>query len=422
MSPQKVPCAMPAPHLPQTSGFGSQLTQQIQREKELQSDMPLNAVDDPPSAEKKDGSRSSSKSRSLSDAPKPSLSPSPAFREPTRTTKDDISLVSTPITPRRPNFPVRGLSLQMPPLELGSPGSGSFVNRVPLSPKLDSSNSYGAPASVLPRRSRGLDFSRACTNLHHSTLAESSPDSSPTITGRGMLIPPHNGLSNTSGVHESPSNVSNSLWSTMGNADRTTMSGSVSSVNMLDSDSGSTDSDDDEPMEQGEGEGEDSVITTPQVYKLGSTMANPFASGTISSPGQEWMSNYSPAAASLMSFQRARLRAGRSRKSSSSVSGNSSKPSPGPLSPPLLKSIESANSGYFSNEWTKRETQSRRESLSLGTHDLHLSDGSDEGEGRPNCNSSSSSGAIPGTPTADGGRPVIKRAVTRRGNLLVSLE
>ena len=64
------------------------------------------------------------------------------------------------------------------------------TNRLPLSPKLDSSASYGVPGSVLPRRSRGMDFSRACTNLHHSTLAEqSSPDSSPVIGGRAMNIP-----------------------------------------------------------------------------------------------------------------------------------------------------------------------------------------------------------------------------------------
>lgn len=133
-------------------------------------------------------SSSPSKARSLSDGGPPALSPSPKFREPEmRKTKDDSALNGSPTTPRRPAFP-RGLSLQMPARDLMSPNA-STTYRVPLSPKLDHSQTYGSPTSVLPRRSRGLEFSRAATHLHNSTLAESSPDSSPTITGRAMNIP-----------------------------------------------------------------------------------------------------------------------------------------------------------------------------------------------------------------------------------------
>jgi hypothetical protein len=53
----------------------------------------------------------------------------------------------------------------------------------------------------------------------------------------------------------------------MANADKTGVSSSVGSVNMLDSDSGSSSSDDGDLMDQGDGE--DTIITTPQVYKLG---------------------------------------------------------------------------------------------------------------------------------------------------------
>jgi hypothetical protein len=423
--PPNTPSRMATP-LPHLGLFGSKLTEQIQKEKELGSSALGRYQDIIQSSSEKhdDDSRSSSKSRSLSHPPKPpaSLSPSPAFHEPGRATKDDIHIISSPSTPRRPNFPLRGLSLQMPAPEMGSPGSPNVSNRVPLSPKLDSSISFGSPASVLPRRSRGLDFSRACTNLHHSTLAEqSSPDSSPTITGRGVMIPQRKGFGSTSGVLDSPNMVGSSLWSTMGNTDRTGISSSVSSVNMLDSDSGSTDSDDDdEPMDHGESE--DPMITTPQVYKLGNPLGNPFGNTAMASPGGEWLNNYSPAAASLMSFQRARLRHRRSRKSSSSASGNSSLQSPGPLSPPLMKSIESMGGGYFAQE-RRREIQSRRESLSLGTNALHLSDAGESDEGDEKAvGSSSSSGAIPGTPTADGKRGVIKRVVTRRSNMLVSVD
>jgi hypothetical protein len=99
------------------------------------------------------------------------------------------------------------------------------------------------------------------------------------------------------------------------------------------------------------------------------------------------------------------------------VSINSSKPSPGPLSPPLVKSIENMNGGYFSQNLTRHQVQSRRESLSLGTDHLHLSD-SEDGDGKGSGNAayqSSSSGTL-----GEGRRGVIRRAVTRRGNLLVS--
>jgi len=361
-------------------------------------------------------SRSSSKKRSMSDGIKPTLSPSPAFREPPITSRDDLAILPTPVTPQRPKSLVRGLSLRMP----HDSSSATFLNRVPLSPKLDSSSTYSSPTSVLPRRSRGLDFSRACTNLHHSTLAEqSSPDSSPTIGGKGMMIPPRKGLSNPSSLLESPVSISNSLWSTMANTDKVAVSGSIGSLNMLDSDSGSTSSDEDDLMDQVDGE--DTIVTTPQVYKLGNSLTNPFAPPNISSPGTEWMGYHSPAAASLMSFQRrARLRNGRSKNSSSSMSAHSSIQSSGPASPPLLKSIESSmGGGSLSKEGTKTTIGSRRESLSLGTKELHLSDGGDSCEDGESKVSPHENPVTPATPSMDEKRGVIRRAVTRRGNLLV---
>ena len=196
----------------------------------------------------------------------------------------------------------------------------------------------------------------------------------------------------------------------MPNTERPSLSSSVSSVNMLDSDNDSSSSSEDDVME---GDNEDVILSTPQVSKL----SNNFITGPFNSPGGEWMGTQkASAAARMMSFQRARLRKGRSRNSSSSVSVNSSKPSPGPLSPPLLKSIETMSNSYFSQGLTRHQVQSRRESLSLGTDDLHSSD-SEDGEGRGNGNPAYQSSSS-GTP-AEGPRGVIRRAVTRRGNLLV---
>jgi hypothetical protein len=214
------------------------------------------------------------------------------------------------------------------------------------------------------------------------------------VGGRGVAIPPRRGSPGSSVPPFSTSNP----------ADRTTISSSMSSVNMMESDTSSSE-DDDEPMDR-----DDVIMNTPQARKLAPGF-NGFAGGNVPSPGMDWMGNYSQAAASLMSFQRARFRRGRSsRHSSSSASGNSSKQSPAPLSPPVMKSIENGN-GYFGY---KNSAASRRESLSMGTRDLRLSDMSDEGENR---------GARGHSPTGirsdSGPLGVIRRAVTRRGSLLV---
>lgn len=194
-------------------------------------------------------------------------------------------------------------------------------------------------------------------------------------------------------------------FSTSGPADRTTISSSMSSVNMMESDTSSSEEEDESMADR-----DDIMLNTPQPTRI--SAPSPFASN-LQSPGNEWMGGYSQAAASLMSFQRARFRKGRSRHSSSSASGNSTKPSPTPHSPPIMKSVEHS-SGYFA---PRQNAHSRRESLSLGTRDLRLSDMSDDSESR----ATRSGSPIP-TPHPEGGGPlgVIRRAVTRRGSLLVS--
>jgi hypothetical protein len=223
------------PHglLPATS---SQLTSQLQKEQLNQNFL----ADDEPATE---DHGFIPKPRSWSSLElKPTLSPSPDFLESAKTSKDDSYVVPAPVTPKRPAVHPRGLSLQMPPRDISSSSTANLttnlINRGPLSPKLDTTPLYGSVASVLPRRSRGLDFSRACTNLHHSTLAEqSSPDSSPVISGRSMMIPPRKGIQggSQSSIPSSPASVAHSLWSTMGNVDKPMISGSLGSVNMMDS-------------------------------------------------------------------------------------------------------------------------------------------------------------------------------------------
>jgi hypothetical protein len=350
---------------------------------------------------------------------KPTLSPSPKFKESRGVTKDDIQVPLAPFTPKRPSIP-RGLSLQMPPnIFTSSKHQQESLTPDPLSPKLDASQTYGSTASpVLPRRSRGLDFSRASTNLHHSTLAEQQePDSSPTLSGRGMAIPPGKRVIPGNWTLDSPSHPS-SIWTS--HQERNIMSSSLGSVNMDSADSGSSDSDEDDMLEH-----DDPIITTPHVYKVNGVStpfgpSNLFAPSTTS-PGGEFGHGYSPAQASLMSFQRARLGGRKSRKSSSSASGGSSmqSPSPIPMSPPVTKESGPIVSSYFAKDIAMKGIESRRSSLSLGTRDLHISSGgeSDEATLQGAFDSTDPEKKMNGTPTRDA-QGVIRRPVTRRGNLL----
>lgn len=335
----------------------------------------------------------SPKARSLSDTI-PRLEPSPKFDEPGRTSKDDHhTIMASPSTPRRPDFLSRGLSLQMPPRELPVPSPAHFATRVPLSPQLDARNTYASPASLLPRRSRGAEFSRACTNLHHSTVPDaSSPDSSPTITQKGIKIPPRKARANSMIMDLPNVNPNGGGW---GNGERTAPSSSVGSINMLGSDDSSSDSDGVDPLDPDDND--DPMLMTPQTNK--SNHLFPAAGGNNNTG--TWSNLFSPGALpNFMSIQRARLRKGRSRKSSSSASGHSSMASPGPASPPNGK-----DTGYFAREAAMRKAGSRRESLSLFANDLNISSGNDSGD---------EASMMPQTPG------VVRRPVTRRGNLLVS--
>ncbi|KAL9130867.1 MAG: hypothetical protein Q9217_001068 [Psora testacea] len=350
------------------------------------------------------------------------LSPSPTIIENRRGSKDDSDIPSNPVTPKRPHHPPRGLTLQMPPRDLSSTSTANLSKRIPVSPKLDCSAAYPSPASVLPRRSRGLDFSRAATNLHHSVLAEQpSPESSPTVGGRrGINIPVRKGLSSpldSSNIAESPRNMHGSLWTTLSNGQRAGLSSSVGSSAVVENDSGSSSSD--ETMDLGEDD--DTIQMTPL---NGLSLVNPF--GPMgSSPGGDGVGIFTPSTSKLISYQRARLqsRRNRTRGSSSSASGQSTMQSPVPPSPPPVRSLESSmsmNGGYFLDEPTKKEIGSRRESLSLGTTDMHLSDAEQsEDEGHLQVNTHEHV-PVPAhvTPSMEDRKQVVRKAVTRRSNLL----
>ncbi|KAK3995312.1 hypothetical protein QBC44DRAFT_284596 [Cladorrhinum sp. PSN332] len=364
-----------------------------------------------------------SKTRSLSDGggtPKlvSKLSPSPFIIEASRReSKDDITIrdkdstatttttttttantiPSVPSTPIRTGFHMRGLSLQMPSQpsqqqhqqqqhqqpHYQSHQSAGYVRQAPLSPKLDHSHIYASPTNILPRRSRGLDFSRAATSLHHSTLADpAEPDSSPTVGSRAMNIPgrrnpgDYPGASGDHQIHN-PS----SLWGVMGNQERVQVSSSVGSTNHVLCDSSSSASDDDDMMDE---DMDEAYITTPH------------APGRMGAPGSgmnapPWMAG-SPAVNSLLSFQQRQ----RQRK-------QPKKKMRGPLG--LGFHSPAGASGAISKSPPSSLPHSRRESISWAANQLHISGNESDG------------GQVDGIDSPS--RPsIVRRAVTRRGNLL----
>ncbi|CAK7205444.1 hypothetical protein SEUCBS139899_008216 [Sporothrix eucalyptigena] len=407
------------------------------------------------------------KTRSLSDGGNSTpgrnrLSPSPLLLGlSTRPTcKDDSSIGSSstdaiPVTPRRaaPSFQNRGMAFQLrtdgmqlsqpqqfqqppkeheiqPPSTPISASSGAFLlhqqlqqqhqhqqqqfyhsqptymsKPTPLSPKLDPSQIYASPTNILPRRSRGLDFSRAATSLHHSTLAEqSSPNSSPVAGGDQAMNIPGRKPGEYGGAPES----STSLWSMMGRShDKVYPSSSLGSVNIAACSDSSSSSDEDEDMDE---DTDEPFITTPQVGKTSSTH--------ISGPQttMPWMPS-SPAMNSLLSFtHRQRPRKQPKRKVRGPLGlGFSS----------IVPSAASANASAGANSLSKsppsgfllgRDTQSlqqqphtRRESISWAANQLHIS--GSESDDNPKTQMDPGEALGPQ-------RGVVRRAVTRRGNLL----
>ena len=203
----------------------------------------------------------------------------------------------------------------------------------------------------------------------------------------------------------------------MVNADRPGVASSVGSINMMDSDPGSSSSGEDDIM--GQVDDDDGIHTYTRNNSIANGTVNNLVSRDAMSLTGDGIETFPGAIANLKSYQITRLKIDRSRKSSSSASGRSSHHSPGPASPPLFRSESSLGNGNFHNDPTKKDIESRRQSLSLGTIDLNVSDAVESDESGHRRSSPSELMMTPVTPTMDERRNVIRRAVTRRGNMLV---
>lgn len=354
------------------------------------------------------------KKRSMSDGGStPQRFPALHLADTRRTSKDDSNIVvsmrdavpssnfnppaGTPVTPHRSVFPL-SISLQMPPQQASTPPAQQptalYSKPVPLSPKLDHSQTYSSPTNILPRRSRGLDFSRAATSLHHTTLAnQASPDSSPTIGGRGVNIP-----GRRPGDFGAPEQTSNSLWSVMGNHDRHHIANSLGS-NLV-SDSSSSD-DEGDLMEE---DTDEMYYSTPQVVRH---------SGQYHQSGSGFSAGGSPAANSLLSFQQ-RQRPRKQLKKKPRGPFGMGFPSAPAGSSALSKSPPTAVYPYGNIAKEIATPHARRESISWAANQLHISGSESEGSPKPGTDIDSMRG-----PVTDGQSRVVRRTVTRRSNLLV---
>lgn len=342
-----------------------------------------------------------------------------------------------PVTPHRSDFPMRGLSLHMPqqqqqqqqqhqqqqqqqhqqplPQQASTPPaqqSNPLLPRpAPLSPKLDHSQIYSSPTNILPRRSRGLDFSRAATSLHHTTLAEqSSPDSSPTVGGRAMNIP-----GRRAAHFGAPEQTSNSLWSMMGNQERHHISSSLgSAANLVLVSDFSSSSDEDDIMDE---DMEEPYETTPHVvrnYPLGSQPGLGPSAASVSASGSGWpVGSGSPAVNSLMSFQQRQRPRRHSKKKTRGSLGVGFPPTPSAAGM-LSKSPPTNPISYGNMAKEMNPSHARRESISWAANNLNIGGSDSEDSPKPGVNVDGVLG--PGT---DGQNRVVRRAVTRRSNLLV---
>lgn len=326
--------------------------------------------------------------------------------------------LAPPVTPHRSEFPMRGLSLQMPPQASTPPSQQQLQHHsnqhqqshqhqhqpnppgskpAPLSPKLDHSQIYSSPTNILPRRSRGLDFSRAATSLHHTTIAEqSSPDSSPTVGGRAMNIP-----SRRPGDFGAPEQTSNSLWSMMGNQERFHISSSLGSAANIVSDS-STSSDEDDIMDE---DMDEPYLMTPQVVK-----SNPHASQAASG----WPAGAgSPAVNSLLSFQQRQRPRKQPKKKERGPFSMGCPPTPSAANV-LSKSPPTNPVPYGNMAKEMSSSHARRESISWAANQLNIAGSDSEDSPKTGVNVDGVLG-----PGADPQNRVVRRAVTRRSNLLV---
>lgn len=267
------------------------------------------------------------------------------------------------------------------------------------SPQSDQRETYGSPSSVLPRHSRGMDFSRAATNLHHSTVAEhNSPDSSPTISQKAMLPPSRRGSTMSMSLDSPRIGGSGWSWSQSGTSDKMSMPRSVGSTNAMTSDASSSSSDDEMDQE----EDMDPMLWTPQANKsIGVPTVTPYEPKQWD-PTEATTPTQMQSPSAFSSYRRNIM----GKRNERSLRHHPYRQGIRTSSPEPAFHPRPQSNGSIGGDAAMKSPQSRRESLNLGMGNaLHISTSNDDPEDSP-------LGMSPATPG------VVRRPVTRRSNML----
>ena len=249
-------------------------------------------------------------------------------------------------------------------------------------------DAFESPTSMLPRHSRGLDFSRACTNLHHSTIPDqSSPDSSPKVSHRALKIPSRRQSTVSSMMLDSPrSSGNNPFWS-----DKTFRPRSLGSTTAMTSEASSSGSDTDEEMKSRYDP--DEMLTTPVMHKQSQSIG-----GVTPYAMRDEIHNPSPISRRFAPHRKAPRSGGRLAALRTSHSNGTADDSSG-------SSTDNQND-------TPMASNPRRESISTFTDSLQIS------TSNGNTTSNDSDNETPSATFKFQSPQVVRRPVTRRSNLL----
>lgn len=290
-----------------------------------------------------------------------------------------------------------------PLLSLGL--SNSPGQRMSLSPKLDTAQFHASP-SVLPRRSRGLDWSRACSSLHQSTLATPATATAPAASVRGTSVPRRRARAGSFNAGSPLLGMQSS--SATDKPDDTNSHGSH--FRMVQSESDSDDEDDDD--DSGLNPSEDTFMSTPRPLRMINHLSLPTFSPTQSPGSAAKRDSFSSALNGRYSFDDSPLP-----RSSLGIINTSTDDHETPGSSTVIDSNEIQHNEQ-SRKMMLDDIKRRRESLGYIIPDFQstYSNDDDQGGGKTEDQPSRSN-------TPDSGRHgIFKRPISRPRNLLVSLQ
>lgn len=290
-------------------------------------------------------------------------------------------------------------------LSLGFTSPGQ---RMSLSPKLDSAQ-FHAPTSVLPRRSRGLDWSRACSSLHQSTLATASTDTRPASSARRMSVPRRRRRR----ARAASVNAGSPLLGIQSNDtdEPAELDVGGSHFRMVDSES-SSDEDCEDESNFTHTEKEDTFMSTPRPLRMINHLSLPFFSPSQSPSSAAKRASFSSSHNGKYNLDDSPLP-----RSSLSITNTSAHERDTPASSAIMDGNDSPRSNDQYRKMMLEDIKRRRESLGYIIPDFQPNDSNDDDHKGAKAEDPPSRSNTPDS-TRHG---IHKRPISRPRNLLVGL-